>query len=141
MSNKHEPHEQFVLGLLSRGISYRQIAQDLTAMGCKTDAPAVYRWLKSRAAKIASRASLINPLAAAGNPQMSPPASVLHTASFTPVSASTPKCSPDLAKDQSSERLKSASFAHQRASDASAINALDALIEQSAAPKSLLKKK
>ena len=134
-----------ILSLLSRGISYRQIAQELTAQGCKTDASAVYRWVKSRAARIVSRAGLIDPLATALTAPLSTPLAVLgspHVSSNAGVVK--PAASPTSVgalQSEASADPGDVSVSDSSISDAQAMQVLDALIEQSASTKSLLKKK
>ena len=145
MTSKHEPHEPMILSLLSRGISYRQIAQELTAQGCKTDASAVYRWVKSRAARIASRASLIDPLATALTAPLSTSLSISGSPHVRPnAGVVKPAASPTLVgalQSDASAYPGDVCVSDASISDAQAMQVLDALIEQSASAKSLLKKK
>lgn len=76
MASKLAAFEQDILRMVLAGRSYASIGKFLVEhKKCKTDGPAIYRWLKSRQRKLLARQALVNPTSQVVDPQVSYPMS------------------------------------------------------------------
>lgn len=90
MTNKHDPHEAFILERLSRGVMKSQISRDLVCLGVTSTPDQLTRWLQRRAARIQSNAELVSPRSADISVKQTAPAAVLTSTSTQPSSTPTP---------------------------------------------------
>ena len=90
MSNKHDPHEAFILERLSRGVMKSQISRELVGLGVTSTPDQLTRWLQRRAARIQSNAELVNPRMARVPAKQAAPTAASTGTSAQPTSTPTP---------------------------------------------------